>query len=116
MWERGLKPSTCCPRCKGSLVAPHVGAWIETYLRPPFLFCIKVAPHVGAWIETLSSLPRCCRRIVAPHVGAWIETIRLSSSLAAGAVAPHVGAWIETEWDAVRARVRVRRSPCGSVD
>ena len=79
------------------MVAPHVGAWIETDepdADPPPM---TVAPHVGAWIETLSD-PNCCEalrsrptwarglklhhvvhlehdRIVAPHVGAWIETL-----------------------------------------
>ena len=36
-----------------AVVAPYVGAWIETYTlvfmrQPP-----PVAPYVGAWIETL---------------------------------------------------------------
>ena len=34
------------------LVAPRVGAWIETTYRW-ILWCVwLVAPHVGAWIET----------------------------------------------------------------
>ena len=36
-----------------------------------------VAPHVGAWIETSSSAYRLCDYEVAPHVGAWIETFDL---------------------------------------
>ena len=31
MWVRGLKPERCCSCQEGTRVAPHVGAWIETY-------------------------------------------------------------------------------------
>ena len=34
------------------MVAPHVGAWIETKTPPLQRYDISVAPHVGAWIET----------------------------------------------------------------
>ena len=34
------------------LVAPRVGAWIETSLYATALSEHKVAPRVGAWIET----------------------------------------------------------------
>ena len=34
------------------LVAPYVGAWIETYLIYNVYLCTIVAPYVGAWIET----------------------------------------------------------------
>ena len=33
-------------------VAPHVGAWIETYCLGVVPGTMPVAPHVGAWIET----------------------------------------------------------------
>ena len=33
-----------------------------------------VAPYVGAWIETLSDMSSRSSRNVAPYVGAWIET------------------------------------------
>ena len=33
-----------------------------------------VAPRVGAWIETHALYATCNHRIVAPRVGAWIET------------------------------------------
>ena len=35
-----------------SLVAPFVGAWIETIHCRHHLHCGTVAPFVGAWIET----------------------------------------------------------------
>ena len=33
-----------------------------------------VAPYVGAWIETFVSLDDSIKSDVAPYVGAWIET------------------------------------------
>ena len=35
-----------------------------------------VAPRVGAWIETSPRAPRPLTADVAPRVGAWIETVR----------------------------------------
>ena len=35
-----------------------------------------VAPHVGAWIETVDGVKIKVHHVVAPHVGAWIETGR----------------------------------------
>ena len=36
-----------------SVVAPYVGAWIETTSPAAYHACRMVAPYVGAWIETL---------------------------------------------------------------
>lgn len=33
-------------------VAPHTGAWIETYTKPHIFSALSVAPHTGAGIET----------------------------------------------------------------
>ena len=38
--------------CRRSLVAPYVGAWIETLAVMPVKASVLVAPYVGAWIET----------------------------------------------------------------
>ena len=35
-----------------TLVTPHVGVWIETFVLYPFLMAKCVTPHVGVWIET----------------------------------------------------------------
>ena len=56
------------------MVAPHVGAWIETVRYAVVPLCLLVAPHVGAWIETTDSPAAAAVAPVAPHVGAWIET------------------------------------------
>ena len=74
MWVRGLKLTVFELLVKVLLVAPHVGAWIETYLSGYLNQSSSVAPHVGAWIETYPARKKGFRQIVAPHVGAWIET------------------------------------------
>ena len=56
------------------IVAPHVGAWIETCVFCKSTVLFIVAPHVGAWIETSYSDLFDLIKDVAPHVGAWIET------------------------------------------
>ena len=35
-----------------------------------------VAPHTGAWIETFKLYMQAVFVLVAPHTGAWIETCR----------------------------------------
>ena len=58
------------------LVAPHVGAWIET-LRVLFKSHVdKVAPHVGAWIETYRYV--LTARLLTSHP-MWVRGLKLSS-------------------------------------
>ena len=57
-----------------ALVAPHAGAWIETFLSELLLRRLWVAPHAGAWIETVYGDAQVSGNAVAPHAGAWIET------------------------------------------
>ena len=54
MWVRGLKHVDADMPFRLQQVAPHVGAWIETYYLAWYLSYCRVAPHVGAWIETCS--------------------------------------------------------------
>ena len=69
-----------------------------------------VAPRVGAWIETVS--PRCSGKteVVAPRVGAWIETSFKVYPTILNNVAPRVGAWIET-YPARKEQERKRSHP-----
>ena len=53
-WGRGLKLIRCVLFGGPFLVAPRVGAWIETRTGPGRLRRRQVAPRVGAWIETSS--------------------------------------------------------------
>ena len=73
-WVRGLKHTNRQGLKKPVLVAPYVGAWIETQMSLTRRSVRLVAPYVGAWIETQMSLTRRSVRLVAPYVGAWIET------------------------------------------
>ena len=50
--ERGLKPCVPPLRCAFPHVAPHTGAWIETFSISDWETEGWVAPHTGAWIET----------------------------------------------------------------
>ena len=53
MWVRGLKRSVRSTEYIRYVVAPYVGAWIETTIILYILsIIIEVAPYVGAWIET----------------------------------------------------------------
>ena len=75
MWVRGLKLATRATEIESKIVAPYVGAWIET---PGFAISYqtgKVAPYVGAWIETGGCTGQLSLCYVAPYVGAWIETV-----------------------------------------
>ena len=74
-WERGLKLLFTSCHVRHSVVAPCVGAWIETSVHSSYSANKSVAPCVGAWIETASLLPSSHRFLVAPCVGAWIETL-----------------------------------------
>ena len=101
------------------MVAPCVGAWIETTcsrLNPAHLPASLPAWErglkrlkyflIGAILQSLPAWERglkqksCLMRIlagnVAPCVGAWIETLILVLFLCIRLVAPCVGAWIET--------------------
>ena len=49
---RGLKHKGRVQNVAQLVVAPYVGAWIETQLGPEFFRVKPVAPYVGAWIET----------------------------------------------------------------
>ena len=53
-----------------------MGAWIETLQVLSRLTRFVVAPYVGAWIETdFGTAGQIADISVAPYVGAWIETL-----------------------------------------
>ena len=70
---------------------------LKLRLSKLLLLSIVVAPCVGAWIETDDDLFEVCSNRVAPCVGAWIETLNVCMSVTRPKVAPCVGAWIETK-------------------
>ena len=67
VWGRGLKPHVHSDKLRDLLVAPRVGAWIETYVLPLIDVQPIVAPRVGAWIETRSAFD-LSRRVMSPLV------------------------------------------------
>ncbi len=75
-----------------------------------------VAPRVGAWIETEAIRLRWLAMIVAPRVGAWIETCFRGYRSRHHPVAPRVGAWIETPLDDANLYILSGRAPRGRVD
>ena len=52
VWVRGLKLHLTKCHDGSTLVAPRVGAWIETAENTASVSYFGVAPRVGAWIET----------------------------------------------------------------
>ena len=100
------------------LVAPRVGAWIETDSMSASGRVMSVAPRVGAWIETDKVILRKLRALSRPAWArglklkllegfcqdmvsrpAWARGLKLFSAgggRQTGNVAPPVGAWIET--------------------
>ena len=73
-WVRGLKPNLGAHRVGPEWSHPTWVRGLKLYLYLSSLFSSVVAPYVGAWIETLSITWYAVRHTVAPYVGAWIET------------------------------------------
>ena len=96
VWVRGLKLIFHRYIAQAVLVAPRVGAWIETTIEGVNLLSLSSHP---VWVRGLKH-SRKGRSIqgsgVAPRVGAWIETSLLGNFFTPVGVAPRVGAWIET--------------------
>ena len=74
-WVRGLKLILCVNKVSVRLVAPLVGAWIETYnAGADIAQGIKSHP---SWVRGLKqNNAKGTEKVqkVAPLVGAWIET------------------------------------------
>ncbi len=118
MRARGLKLGIRRYRKETYKVAPHAGAWIETFVtgdyacdsvsRPMRARGLKLQPmlHLEMFGKSRPMRARGLKRlfreslrnnlVVAPHAGAWIETSTFYKRLPAEHVAPHAGAWIET--------------------
>ena len=75
-WGRGLKHGHWDAGHCSAVVAPYMGAWIETHLKYKLEIRKKVAPYMGAWIETEENRAALKTIFVAPYMGAWIETVR----------------------------------------
>ena len=56
------------------MVAPFVGAWIETYSPSAFLYDMSSLPSWERGLKHAMNVPEVIEKPVAPFVGAWIET------------------------------------------
>ena len=117
MWVRGLKPSFNQLGSRFIVVAPHVGAWIETHIFGDKSEDLNVAPHVGAWIETRQNGQELDWQNQSHPM--WVRGLKHGGFVRWNLdkpVAPHVGAWIETKWVHPSNFDFACRTPCGCVD
>ena len=93
MWERGLKLRLKLGMSSGMRVAPHVGAWIETFRRR-LLSCHHLSlPMWERGLKHKFLVDECRQTLSLPM---WERGLKLCHSLVSNLV--------------------VGRSPCGSVD
>ena len=78
------------------LVAPYVGAWIETFDASGVGQAYLSHPTWVRGLKHAQGTQNQHRCRVAPYVGAWIETEDIQILHRGAEVAPYVGAWIET--------------------
>ena len=74
MRARGLKLSQSQKNIIVELSRPMRARGLKQKTRPLYVPVIIVAPHAGAWIETYYPTQHREKGKVAPHAGAWIET------------------------------------------
>ena len=92
-----------------------MGAWIETVTKPSLSTLGIVAPRVGAWIETNVTVEGNISYRSHP---VWVRGLKLYLHYRlknAILVAPRVGAWIETP-SCDTFILACGRTPCGCVD
>ena len=73
-WVRGLKLRSCFATQPIGVVAPCVGAWIETLKIAEGRHSWMVAPCVGAWIETKHGLSSSWK-LTRSHP-AWVRGLK----------------------------------------
>ena len=117
MRERGLKHAHNGANKEQIEVAPHAGAWIETYSRVvPYCIAKPSLPMRERGLKPVLTLCINYVKYVAPHAGAWIETIHLS------AIILPIVASLPMRERGLKLLIcpsflfYTRRSPCGSVD
>ena len=76
-WERGLKLSMGWGSACFHTSLPTWERGLKLTIQPEKITLALVAPYVGAWIETAPCKSWIKGKIVAPYVGAWIETALL---------------------------------------
>ena len=92
-----MKPDIMSQSQYAILVAPYVGAWIETAVISLVPSHADVAPYVGAWIETpMPTVQTWQKPSSLPTWERGLKPCRITYSGRPISVAPYVGAWIET--------------------
>ena len=112
-WIETIKDVVCQMGC---VVAPYVGAWIETYKLLKMLGYGLSHPMWVRGLKLTMPLKWQPNLNVAPYVGAWIETYFEGKPNFRSNVAPYVGAWIETDVVFLDSDVSLCRTLCGCVD
>ena len=74
-WERGLKHVKHFNLCVWVTSLPSWERGLKQIIDGCYFYSQIVAPFVGAWIETSGSAGLMVSTVVAPFVGAWIETV-----------------------------------------
>ena len=126
-----------CLKINRREVAPHVGAWIETYatlaqqertqslpmwergLKHSTLVELhKVLKSLPMWERGLKPLSQVVEAARALSLPMWERGLKHANlfTVISYVVAPHVGAWIETDLALFSIVRTLGRSPCGSVD
>ena len=99
------------------LVAPRVGAWIETPIQRDRRYnCIASHP---VWVRGLKRLRTHNIYSPWPSHPVWVRGLKHEVTVIGGRqifVAPRVGAWIETKEMIKSAWPFGSRTPCGCVD
>ena len=116
MWVRGLKLTDLTLDVSNRLVAPYVGAWIETYNQISKIMHYFVAPYVGAWIETLSH--PYLFAFAASHP-MWVRGLKLFFANVSGIRCTSHPMWVrglKQDSDINHHRTYQSRTLCGCVD
>ena len=95
MWVRGLKRNTAY-KCPSGIVAPYVGAWIETPLEESKNPYVRSHPM---WVRGLKRRTLSRNNQADRSHPMWVRGLKLLCLLVVFLnrfVAPYVGAWIET--------------------
>ena len=119
MWVRGLKPGESALKECSNIIASHP-VWVRglklVYILQKVGLAV-VAPRVGAWIETCCSWPTRTETTMSHPV--WVRGLKLVyilQKVGLAVVAPRVGAWIETKEAISLYKACICRTPCGCVD
>ena len=74
-WVRGLKPSATARKALAKLVAPYVGAWIETLHLDCYVSHWLSHP---TWVRGLKQVVFVCQLIAAESHPTWVRGLKQS--------------------------------------